>query len=708
MPDIEKLHLEDAFEDGPQTRSLLRLFETDALKLRSYVVSLHRCFSRIICAQKELCAATQCLSTHLKDYDQQRFPLENDESILSSTLGQFAVFLDELSSVQQVLFTQLGDSTMFPINKFLQADLDEILTLKEVFQSATDEHERTLATYMRFPKKKEQDKVRQEVVDDLYVARKKFHQTALHYYTSLNLLQYKRKASLLEPLIGLMNAQKTFFEIGREAIVRKDIDEFVGNISASVQGVQTELKEASQKMAQQIETIEEASIHRYYAEPLPDMPRVSPNCTLAQKAGYLFIRTKPTLLSTRWDRSYFFIQGGNLMCQAKDEVAGSPILDLNEQIKMEAIDIEDRRFVFQVTQLSSKKTVILQAENAFERNEWMATIGNASNDGLASASSSSTVRRKESGGESVTPDAASSSSSISGVLSSVPVVMPKTTDKFRDSKSFVRSSSHPATPPSTPVEGTFFPDAPIQFDIITPSLHGSDSQPRRMNPFNSADGSGQTQYPVRFLGSQQVTADRGEPVVLETVRQIMTARAIYNIFKMTEFHLAIDSGAVRLLDPANGNITAEFSLRDVSYWAVHNENQRLFGFITRMRDTTTSDKSTFTCYIFECNSSGEEICQAMATATQTAFQMFMQHEAEKMKAMETELLMDNIKQLEDQPHQLTASADGQIVDPAADGGKAAAAAEESPSTEEQKSQPTDQEQNNQPPTEKPSNSEAKP
>lgn len=50
------------------------------------------------------------------------------------------------------------------------------------------------------------------------------------------MLQYKRKTSLLEPLIGLMNAQKTFFEIGKEAILRKDIDEFVGNINASVQG----------------------------------------------------------------------------------------------------------------------------------------------------------------------------------------------------------------------------------------------------------------------------------------------------------------------------------------------------------------------------------------------------------------------------------------------------------------------------------------
>lgn len=217
----------------------------------------------------------------------------------------------------------------------------------------------------------------------------------------------------------------------------------------------------------------------------------------------------------------------------------------------------------------------------------------------------------------------------------------------------------------------------------------------------------------------------GEPIVLETVQQIMTARAIYNIFKMTEFHLAIDSGAVRLLDPANGNITAEFALQDISYWAVHNENQRLFGYITRVRDTTAADKSTFTCYIFECNSSGEEICRAMATATQTAFQMFMQHEAEKMKAMETELLMDNIKQLQDQPPlQPTAAADGQTVnqtqdqpplqptasadDQTANDGKAAASvAEEPPLTEEQISKrPTESEQNNQQPVEKPTNSEA--
>jgi hypothetical protein len=37
--------------------------------------------------------------------------------------------------------------------------------------------------------------------------------------------------------------------------------------------------------------------------------------------------SKQSLLTTRWDRLFFFIQGGNLMSQSKDEVNAS--LDYN-------------------------------------------------------------------------------------------------------------------------------------------------------------------------------------------------------------------------------------------------------------------------------------------------------------------------------------------------------------------------------------------
>lgn len=37
----------------------------------------------------------------------------------------------------------------------------------------------------------------------------------------------------------------------------------------------------------------------------------------------------------------------------------------------------------------------------------------------------------------------------------------------------------------------------------------------------------------------------GDAVIMETVRQIMAARAIYNVFKMTEFQLTVSSNSLR-------------------------------------------------------------------------------------------------------------------------------------------------------------------
>lgn len=49
--------------------------------------------------------------------------------------------------------------------------------------------------------------LRAEVVEDVYTSRKKQHQTMMHYFCSLNTLQYKKKMALLEPLLGYMQAQ---------------------------------------------------------------------------------------------------------------------------------------------------------------------------------------------------------------------------------------------------------------------------------------------------------------------------------------------------------------------------------------------------------------------------------------------------------------------------------------------------------------------
>lgn len=44
---------------------------------------------------------------------------------------------------------------------------------------------------------------------------------------------------------------------------------------------------------------------------------------------------------------------------------------------------------------------------------------------------------------------------------------------------------------------------------------------------------------IRFLGSMEVKSDESPDVVYETMRQILAARAIHNIFRMTESHLLV-------------------------------------------------------------------------------------------------------------------------------------------------------------------------
>uniref|UniRef100_A0A8C4DEJ5 DCC-interacting protein 13-alpha n=1 Tax=Dicentrarchus labrax TaxID=13489 RepID=A0A8C4DEJ5_DICLA len=636
MPGIEKLPIEETLEDSPQTRSLLGVFEEDTAAISNYCTQLYQAMQRIYDAQNELSAATHLTSRLLKEYDKQRFPLGGDDEVMSSTLQQFAKVIDELSSCHAVLSTQLADAMMFPITQFKERDLKEILTLKEVFQIASDDHDTAINRYSRLSKRRDNDKVNTSAVEDVYTSRKKQHQTMMHYFCSLNTLQYKKKTALLEPLLGYMQAQISFFKLGSENLTQQ-WEEFLGTIGTSVQNVRREMEEEVGQMQQSIQEMER-SCDPLYAPCDPD-PAHSPVCrNLTRKQGYLYIRNKTGLVSSSWERQYFFTQGGNLMQQGRGEVAGGLVTDLDNCSVM-AVDCDDRRFCFQVTSFDGKKVVTLQSESRKDCEEWISTINNISKRIYLSENAEELAARvNQSALEAVTPSPSFQQRHES--------MRPSRLGKLDEASSISSVGSEPSPALSVlSLDALVAPDTPIQFDIISPVSEENSGQSKtaaqsgRSNPFGeSGDSTSEDSedsilhqlFIVRFLGSMEVRAAESADVISETMRQILAARAIHNIFRMTESHLLVTCDCLKLIDPQTQVTRLRFPLSSVVQCSSHQDNKRLFGFV--LQSASERGDSRAVCYIFESNNDGEKICDSIGLAKQIAFHSEMDRKAvEKRK-----------------------------------------------------------------------------
>ncbi|XP_057218586.1 DCC-interacting protein 13-alpha isoform X2 [Triplophysa rosa] len=683
MPGIDKLPIEETLEDSPQTRSLLGVFEEDAAAVSSYFSQIFKAMQRIYDAQNELSAATHLTSKLLKDYEKQRFPLGGDDEVMSSTLQQFAKVIDELSSCHAVLSTQLADAMMFPITQFKERDLKEILTLKEVFQIASDDYDVAINRYSRLSKRKENEKVKSEVMEDVYTSRKKQHQTMMHYFTVLNTLQYKKKMTLLEPLLGYMQAQISFFKLGSENLTQQ-WEDFLTNIGTSVQNVRREMDSEVETMQQTILDMEQASDPLYMPDPDPN--KIPVNRNLTRKAGYLNRRNKTGLVSSTWDRQYFFTQGGNLMSQSRGAVAGGLVLDIDNCSVM-AVDCEDRRFCFQITSFDGKKAVILQADSRKDCEEWIATINNISKRIYLSENPEETAARvNQSALEAVTPSPSFQQRHES--------FRPNTQGRPRTARSGSQCSAGSDSPAlsSLSLDSLVAPDTPIQFDIISPVSEEHASQAKsgaqgRTNPFGEFEGSQSEEredsilhqlFIVRFLGSMEVKATENADVIYETMRQILAARAIHNIFRMTESHLLVTCDCLKLIDPQTQVTRLRFPLSSVVLCATHQENKRLFGFVLQTAGGRVDGRPVTVCYVFESNNDGEKICDSVGLAKQIAVHSEMdrkatqkQRDLEKVKEKQKEELNKQKqieKDLEEQSRLIAASsrpnpptADGQFV-----------------------------------------------
>lgn len=421
------------------------------------------------------------------------------------------------------------------------------------------------------------------------------------------------------------------------------LEEFLTNIGTSVQNVRREMDSDVETMQQTIEDLEVASDPLYVPDPDPTKFPVHRNLT--RKAGYLNARNKTGLVSSTWDRQFYFTQGGNLMSQARGDVAGGLAMDIDNCSVM-AVDCEDRRYCFQITSFDGKKSSILQAESKKDHEEWICTINNISKQIYLSENPEEIAARvNQSALEAVTPSPSFQQrhESLRPAGQSRPP-----TARTSSSGSLGSESTNLA---ALSLDSLVAPDTPIQFDIISPVCEDQSGQAkasgqggRRTNPFGESGGGTKSEteesilhqlFIVRFLGSMEVKSDDNPDVVYETMRQILAARAIHNIFRMTESHLLVTCDCLKLIDPQTQVTRLTFPLPSVVLYATHQENKRLFGFVLRTSGGRSESNLSSVCYIFESNNEGEKICDSVGLAKQIALHAELDRRAsEKQKEIE--------------------------------------------------------------------------
>uniref|UniRef100_A0A8C5FAT7 Adaptor protein, phosphotyrosine interaction, PH domain and leucine zipper containing 2 n=1 Tax=Gadus morhua TaxID=8049 RepID=A0A8C5FAT7_GADMO len=571
------------------TRSLLSVFEEDAGTLTDYTNQLLQSMQRVFGAQSEMGLATQQLSQQLLDYEKKNFAMGKGDEEVITTLQKFARTVEELNALHTDLANQMADSMVFPLIQFREKDLTEISTLREIFGIATDEHEASMVKYSRLPKKKENEKVKVDLVKEVAYTRRKQHQASMQYYCALNALQYRKRVAMLEPMLGYTQAQVKFYKKGMELVTKK-MDTFLSSVSNMTHNIQAQLDSEAEAMRMSQRELLSVEDTVY----MPDKDDDPVSRSLIQKSGYLNIRNKTGLVTTAWDRLYFFTQGGNLMCQPRGAVAGGMVLDLDNSSVM-AVECEDRRYCFQITSPTGKTSMILQAESKKEYEEWICTVNNISRQIY---------------------------------LTENPEVT-RTHARTHARTHLNKTPSHPLKKNKLVIcavipEDLIAPGTPIQFDIVLPASEFQDQNRtggRRTNPFGETDDDSSSEsddsllqqvFAVRFLGSMAVRCGDNQEVIYEVMRQVLAARAIHNIFRTTESHLMVTSSCLKLIDPQTQVTRIHFQLGEVLQFAAHQENGRLMGLVVEDPDWSQGDQEgappSYSAFVFESNTEGEKIC----------------------------------------------------------------------------------------------------
>jgi len=458
----------------------------------------------------------------------------------------------------------------------------------------------------------------------LYAARRKFYQISLEYFSELKGFQQKRKFALLDPLLTSMHAQIAYFKVGHR-ILGESVEKMLSNFSSEVQECRSEYDREMQALLKQRQEIELQFPTLCLPDPDPLDPFADyqpPDNHLTNKAGYLFYKISKSGLPSKWERAYYFTKNASL-CVHLPQRPAEVLLELR-QAEASTAEVDDRRYVLQISHPSIKRPMYLMAENEVSRDEWIATINNQAPDQLAQLESS---RNKA---ESIRLERERIRSWVSKELqepnkkeksvvrqSWPQLQLPIPVPKVGSSK---RASPQRRSPVARRKHQRIKSDEVPMGVLVKPLEEGKKEQQQHQrslsaNALKEMSSFCKT-FIVRYLGHMEIKDSKSMTVIGETILKVMTARGLKNMMPPPNIEFTVTPEAIRLKDPGSKTQIGEIQMNSILRCSTHEDNEKLFGIVSHT--SADQDNPKLVCRVIEAEIPAGKICIAIRDAIDIA------------------------------------------------------------------------------------------
>ncbi|KAJ8403187.1 hypothetical protein AAFF_G00354040 [Aldrovandia affinis] len=369
---------EECLKDSPRFRATIEEVEGDVCELESKLDKLVKLCIGMIDAGKAYNTANKQFVGGIRELAQQ----STRDEVIESSLTKFAESLQEMINYHTILFDQAQRSIKSQLQTFVKEDLRRFKEAKKQFDKVSEEKEAALARNAQAPRNKQHEV--EEATNILTATRKCFRHIVLDYvlqesrpacsgsnraachlqYSSINVLQSKRRSEILKSMLSFMYAHLTFFHQGYDLF--SELQPLMKQLGGQLDQLVVDAAKEKRDMELKHSTIQQKDFSN---DDTKLEYNVDADNGIAME-GYLFKRASNAFKT--WNRRWFSIQNNQLVYQKKFKDNPTVVVeDLRLCTVKHCEDIE-RRFCFEV--VSPTKSCMMQADSERLRQAWIKAV----------------------------------------------------------------------------------------------------------------------------------------------------------------------------------------------------------------------------------------------------------------------------------------------------------------------------------------------